>query len=914
MEMKEDDDNPIDPELMHELNVALRDELMRRYEVVKAIHEDRVKTTSVVSKQRETLGEQLYNKQQELARRTATLQQLSLTHDSIQSDAESLRLQNARLKKDHAARKANLQDIQRKERELQNKLNDRLSMNDTLSTYNEKVAKEIAASRRVAYRTEEDIRKLESNKLAQDIEISRLDAQQAVAEEDVVLIDQQLQAQIAETQKAEQLHKQYDAKLAEIRSKKAHIEADLVEARQGAEARNMAMIRLKQALDEKQKEARQIVADINGVGVELRASELNQVLATQRQEKLEKAIDNERRLKLNQDQRIEELTLKLEELRQTQEEVARQAVDADAAVKKALRSKTADDREYRLAVDEKRSVLDEQSELLNDVRGVSAETKQYRADTRDLRSRTAIEQDDVARIDNEIARVRLDALAIEGRRGELARFQAEIEAEIAEKEHIRDSSDREMARMTDAIGKRSKEQDALNRKLGDLMQRDTGEGTGPLESTINSLTNEIKAASETAEAVQNRWLAAQSEYVNSNREIEATRQRSAKLSDELSVLEARKASLESKVDDYERQIRRLETEAGKLHRQHQELNQTEARQREEAAMKQAECTRLIRETEGLLEEWRIKCVAAEDKKDAFEADHDALRDTLALLEQQRMQVERQIQIERETQATLNPKEGQSDIDSLKQQLMRLNKLKSTLNAEITKQKAGVTQQIGRIGQSLGERSQKLRNPVTKKNPGHAVAADADRLQQRRTELAREVERAEAKLEAVMKDKTAIETRLEKLNAEQASTTKQTEFALHNTADTQTAKAVVDNARSCITNFCRAYESHKTQHLVLDADPATVRRLYARYVTELTALVNAIEAVVGDDRVALDDSARLRFMTLVRSGRGTLAGCATQIAENPVLDELVNDPNAASDLLRAAIEKSEDAAATGDEQA
>merc|ERR1719353_429068 len=116
---------------------------------------------------------------------------------------------------------------------------------------------------------------------------------------------------------------------------------------------------------------------------------------------------------------------------------------------------------------------------------------------------------------NELARIRVDALNTDAHNMQLRDTLAKLVGELKEKDTLIEKYEMEIRQRNDEIEKKMYRVDRLNRKFETLTSGMEDENTGPLEATIKNLKKEITTAQDENTELQRNWLADQTTLVNS---------------------------------------------------------------------------------------------------------------------------------------------------------------------------------------------------------------------------------------------------------------------------------------------------------------------------------------------------------------------------------------------------------------
>ena len=240
----------------------------------------------------------------------------------------------------------------------------------------------------------------------------------------------------------------------------------------------------------------------------------------------------------------EKLTTTLEETEAT--------LDAARKRAKALKAeeKDADDalgraREDRRAIDER--VLSNLGEQSTVEKGANQTVAATRATRKDIKAAETA----VTNLQNDIAKVRVDALNAQTHVAALQETMEALDASLKDKTRTIEKYELEIKRRADEINNRVKDVGRLNLELdkhkGD---GDDGENLGPLEATIKSMHKEADATAKENKELQRQWVGHQTELVALVNENNTLTEKTQRLRAERTILERRKTRLDA---NHERQ-------------------------------------------------------------------------------------------------------------------------------------------------------------------------------------------------------------------------------------------------------------------------------------------------------------------------------------------------------------------------
>merc|ERR1711865_1281199 len=223
--------------------------------------------------------------------------------------------------------------------------------------------------------------------------------------------------------------------------------------------------------------------------------------------------------------------------------------------------------------------------------------------------------------------------------------------------------------------------DRLNRKFEQLTSGMEDENTGPLEATIKNLKKEISTAQEENTELQRDWLSNQTELVNSTDETEQISEKNQELKSRLSILQQKRLRLLNNIEQITTDVRNNKKAISSMHTDMGKLNELIAKnansQEHLANSNFAMEMEFVRE----LKEMEVESVRLEQHIADVRMQKKAIVDEIVESERQIMLWEKKIQLEKETQAALDPEVGQAESRSMEKEIHRMKLRLETLKRD-----------------------------------------------------------------------------------------------------------------------------------------------------------------------------------------------------------------------------------------
>lgn len=540
-----------------------------------------------------------------------------------------------------------------------------------IEQYNEQMKSEIAVTRRATYVAEESVSKLEKEKQEQDVLIDALQETLKQLHQSLALYEAQMTAQRKESKAARDTLAEAGQEMEAINFEKKQLLQQWKSSLIGMAKRDEALQATEQALHKQREQVMTIESETEGYKrsikeEEQRNEQLTQVLRKVETEAefLQKNIDSSREKKEKLIEAHAKLKKSLEQTEEHADQAVREAKRLDAEALEVDKEIVKTNQETR---DHDEDMLVSLSEQTTVEKGVN---KTIDA-TRKVRKQIRTEEVNVTNLQNEIAKVRVDVLNTHAHNGKLQETLDALEAELKEKSRTIEKYESEIRRRNDEIEKRTKDVDRLNREFDKKSASIEDENTGPLEATIKNLHREIEVKGRESKDLQRRWVGFQTELVALVNENNNMTEKVQRLKAEKTILGQRRVRLDQNFERQRGEIRELDKAVDTMHKDMTRINTLIAKN---TNMQESLATdNFVLETEivGELKELEVEAVRLESR---IEQSAEEKRQVLAEVveaERQIMLWERKIQLEKETQAALDPEVGNDVVTAMKKEIHRM---------------------------------------------------------------------------------------------------------------------------------------------------------------------------------------------------------------------------------------------------
>jgi len=629
-------------------------------------------TAQKEKKRRETVGVELYGVQQNLGK---LQQQLDRTVEDQAATARARSQAESDLRQLQEWLEARALDAKEQRRTHDSHQKELDDLNATLrqvEAYNEQMKGEIATTRTATYAAEESATRLEKEKMDQDVLIDVLSENLKRLHQAHALAEAQLIAQRKETGAARATLEEAAQEMEAINYEKKQLTAQWKTSLVGMARRDEALQATQEALRKQAEETTMIEAETSAYKRQIKEAEGKNEQLTQQLRKMEaegeflsKNIDTCREKKERLMETHARLTASLEETEAHLEKAHKEAKALDDETNKTekdIAKTTAESREH----DERMLAnLSEQTTVEKGVQRTIDATREIRRKIRD-------QEMYVTTLQNDIAKTRVDVLNTQASLATLDETLAVLDAELAEKSRTVDKYEAEIKRRNDDIAKRARDVDRLNKKLEQLSGGDDdGENLGPMEATIKNMNKEVEQKEKENKELQRRWVNWQTELVTMVNENNELTEKTQRLKQEKTLLTARRNRLDQN-------LTRQKEECGQLsramERMHQDMVRINALRDKNAKLHDALVTdNYVLETEivGELKDLEVEAVTLESKIEARTEEKKRVVAEVVETERQIMLWERKIQLEKETQAALDPDVGGDVVGAMKKEIGRM---------------------------------------------------------------------------------------------------------------------------------------------------------------------------------------------------------------------------------------------------
>lgn len=280
-------------------------------------------------------------------------------------------------------------------------------------------------------------------------------------------------------------------------------------------------------------------------------------------------------------------------------------------------------------------------------------------------------ESDLARVENEMARIKVDSLNTEAHNEQLQVTLQKAINELKEKETLIEKYQLEIRQRNDEIEKEMYRVDRLNRKYDQLTQGQEDTNMGPLEATIHNLQKEIQKTETDNNELQQLWLKDQTILVNVINESDGVGEDVREMKSKITVLDQKLLRDERNITSTKNEITTLHNNIDALHLEIKKLNELISKNKSIEEDLANNNFALEGQFDGELKDLQIKSEQNDKEIAKIKEAKNNLLDDIVEMERQIMLWEKKIQLEKETQAALDPNVGMQEARMMEKEIHRM---------------------------------------------------------------------------------------------------------------------------------------------------------------------------------------------------------------------------------------------------
>lgn len=660
--------NPI----MDRVRLTLREQLLQTRDRVRLELKEQEDELKKAKREREDAGIELYGVQQQLARLQSNLKSIDKRYDEVSKERIEGQAKVAAAKKRYAERLKEAEKLGKEEMKAQEELDTMLEKVRQAKKYNEAMKSEVAVTRTVANKTEEDLKAKAKDKLTQDNYIDSLNSQVTRLEDEIALTEAQLKAQKEQSAESDKMIRETSNALEKLASEQRRLVQQWNSSVVALGRRDQALSAATNAL----KKVQDSIKDLESENARFRRDievleEDNENLRT-----IGTRLDNEIIFTESNIAKVHSnlgtLSEKFELLQESLKNTVQDEQEVDADIKKIESEMVTVSQKCELLIRERQGIEEKLATAMHERASMSKAAQNLAKEEKLMLTKIHDKEIENASIMNEIARVDLDRLNTQAHNVQLqAKLDEELEVLKATEARI-DALESEIKRCNDEIEMKTKRVSKLNREYNKMVDAYEGEEpTGPLEATIKSLSNEIEQEGSEIRSLQKEWLMRQTELIKVISKTNAIQEEDSKSTSRLSILRQKALRLVQNIHTNESALKSIEFNTRGLHTDITRLNdliEQNTRHRMDLANRMAVHSMEFERELAELEEQSVRLeVQIADVKNTRAKLLDEAEET----ESQIKQWEQKIQIEKETQAELHTSKDAIDTKGMQKEIQKM---------------------------------------------------------------------------------------------------------------------------------------------------------------------------------------------------------------------------------------------------
>lgn len=658
--------------LMERAQKALITQLKENQQRVAADLYEKEEEIKRLTQQREVLGVDLYNLQQQLAKLQVSLEN---SHNEFNS------ILDAKLQEDDLVNKITGNNKEQKSRldehlKQQKKYSMELeSLTETLrqiEAYNEEVKSEIAMTRRATYKAEQSMQNLEKHKTMQDIYVDRLTQQVKILQEQIALHTGQIEAQRKETFEANGVFRDTIKELELIAHEKKQLMTQWKAALAGLSRRDEALAQASQTLQNAEAAVHDYDVELETMKRNIQKEQSQNETLTNTKERIENELqwveENLNKIRLEKEQLQERYTLLTKSLQQT--DIESKKLDA---VAKTLGNDSENLLQNLQIITRERQKLEEEMNLqLGSKSNINKATENLLKKQQQVLNQIHQIENESIEIENEIARIKVDNLNATMLNDQLKETLNTYTKEFNEKENLIDKYSIEIRQRHDEIEKKMYRVDRLNKKYDKMIESAGGEeNLGPLENIVKNLEKEIDGINNNCKELEREWLKKQTEMVALTSESNNISEINHELQARLTVLTQQQIRLTKDLNVLHNEVKNNHQNNSDMQKDISKLNILINQNQQQEGVLQNDNYVLEMECIEELKEMEKESVTLQASINETKTSKALLLDEIMETERQALLWEKKIQLDKETKAALDPSVGQMETQSMEREIHRM---------------------------------------------------------------------------------------------------------------------------------------------------------------------------------------------------------------------------------------------------
>jgi len=660
-----------DHPLMQRFQNKLKEQLTRHHHRIDLELRELTEDVKKQNSEREELGVNLYEVQQELGRQQANLEE---QHEILARSSQNRKKMEAELENERDEFNSKMNQINagiKRNQELQTENELSAGRLFAMQHSKEDVRGDIQVMRRAAEKADSELTQAEFDKQRQDMLVNRLEERADQLRQEINMYKMQTKAQKSETNAIREQITEAKTEIESIEYEKKQLYQQWNTSLIGLRRRDDALIIAKESLAENRKKVRNLDTEIEGykrsVQDEEDKNEKNTVLLN----RVEHDIEQTKK-------KIGEAKKEQAQLQQKQASYSRILSENEATLARShgemstlevqlenLRTVLEKDTAEKIQLEER--LANEMREKMGHEIAASFTEKMTQA----LAERRQAAEMEVTKLSNLAAIDTLKITETEAVIWESKEKLKSLDLKIEELNKVINESELDITRMRAAIERKQTTVDQMNKKLDQLMATSGGEELGPMEVEIASLNKTIEQMDNEINEIEIFWLRQQHELVKLNQEKDQRTKSVKVLTKKVTILEQKKLRVKNEIEGHSQEYRQVQRSIQLLRNQLDKVNTL--LHMEENNQDQLEQDNKLQEVEFIaeLKELEHKILALQERLEQINQEKSHLQNELIETERLILLWERKTQLARETIAAVDSEVGQGEIKSMRAEIHRM---------------------------------------------------------------------------------------------------------------------------------------------------------------------------------------------------------------------------------------------------
>lgn len=663
---------PADHALYKRLQGAFEKQLTDEYNRVKLDYLDKANTLKAMERDKEDVGVQLYGLQQQLADMQLAFETAHENFNNIAKTRGDNEVNLSSLSENLEFRKNEIADLKKKVERASEELS-KLNLGLILmKDHNQELKNELKLTQRTTHRTEENIMDLEKEKKEQDFLIDQMNEEIKRLSEQIKILDAQTIAQKRQTEEANIILNEATIEMDKILKSKKNLLDHYKKALFEIQDKDKNLQKLKDTLKIDEETNIKVTSEIAGIEKEIRDQNEQQTTLGEVKSRMEKIRDH---FKVK-NSKLDETKVKIqarnhilvESLRSTQAEMSMR----DKQIKSLQEQINLIENNIMKLHTETRKKQDEIIGKISTHKTVSKTTINLRKQTNKLQNDLEEKEIDLAKQENEMARINIDILNTENQIIALEERKKEVNKDKLDHEDKVNDCEKRIKENHEVHEKKMHDVAKYNREHDKAMQKQTIFSKGPSDAKLIHLNKEIEEIELETKKNKGEFIKEQTLYVIREEEANKMTEDITELKRKGVILEQKRLRLSTQYDQHSRQIKQINTNLKNFENDMNKLNELLAVNYEKSKDLQNDNINIDSEIIQKLKEMEKESVNLEVQIDRLKESKAELLQEIVEAERQILLWERNIQLEKEMQEKLDPEYDQNDIQKMKKQIHLLD--------------------------------------------------------------------------------------------------------------------------------------------------------------------------------------------------------------------------------------------------